>query len=148
MQRVFQLMGWQVRKRAVGRRPRIEALPSVAVAPDERWSTDLCRIWGYATGADPGSDDVRLAVFSMVGQLVYFRLGQPLILRRMDWPRYDAAARAAISLLLRRSPRAIRFRAAASVEMPPRAPIAVQFNAASAFENSSASAMGIPFSSA
>ena len=32
VQRIFQLNGWQVRKRAVGRRPRIEALPSVATA--------------------------------------------------------------------------------------------------------------------
>ena len=45
VQRVFQLKGWQVRKRAIGFRPRIQALPSVAQAPNERWSTDLCRIW-------------------------------------------------------------------------------------------------------
>lgn len=50
VQRVFQLRGWQVRKRAVGRRPRIEALPSVATKPDERWATDLCRIWGGRDG--------------------------------------------------------------------------------------------------
>ena len=50
VQRIFQLKGWQVRKRAVGRRPRIEALPSVATAPDERWATDLCRIWGGRDG--------------------------------------------------------------------------------------------------
>lgn len=50
VQRIFQLKGWQVRKRAVGRRPRIEALPSVAQAPDERWSTDLCRVWGGRDG--------------------------------------------------------------------------------------------------
>lgn len=43
VQRIFQLMGWQVRKRSIGSRPRIQALPSVAQAPDERWSTDLCR---------------------------------------------------------------------------------------------------------
>ncbi|WP_412103282.1 IS3 family transposase [Salipiger bermudensis] len=30
-------------------RPRIQALPSVAAAPNERWSTDLARIW---TGKD------------------------------------------------------------------------------------------------
>lgn len=42
VQRIFQLKGWQVRKRAVGHRPRIRALPSVA--PDERWETDLCRV--------------------------------------------------------------------------------------------------------
>lgn len=46
VQRIFQLKGWQVRKRAVGQRPRIQALPSVAKAPDERWATDLCRVWG------------------------------------------------------------------------------------------------------
>ena len=46
VQRIFQLKGWQVRKRAIGHRPRIEALPSVATRPNERWATDLCRVWG------------------------------------------------------------------------------------------------------
>lgn len=50
VQRIFQLMGWQVRKRAVGMRPRIQALPSVAQAPNERWATDLCRVWGGRHG--------------------------------------------------------------------------------------------------
>jgi len=36
VQRIFQIKGWQVRKRPVGFRPRIEALPSVAKQPDER----------------------------------------------------------------------------------------------------------------
>ena len=49
VQRVFQIKGWQVRKRAIGMRPRIEAVPSVATAPNERWSTDLARVW---TGKD------------------------------------------------------------------------------------------------
>ena len=50
VQRIFQLKGWQVRKRPVGFRPRIEALPSVATRPDERWATDLCRGWGGQDG--------------------------------------------------------------------------------------------------
>jgi putative transposase len=50
VQRIFQLKGWQVRKRAIGNRPRIEALPSVASAPNQRWATDLCRIWGGRYG--------------------------------------------------------------------------------------------------
>jgi putative transposase len=50
VQRVFQLMGWQVRKRAIGHRPRIEALPSVATMPNERWATDLCRVWAGRDG--------------------------------------------------------------------------------------------------
>ena len=53
VQRVFQLRGWQVRKRPIGMRPRIEAVPSVAQAPNERRSTDMCRVWagrdGWAT---------------------------------------------------------------------------------------------------
>lgn len=50
VQRIFQLQGWQVRKRSLGQRPRIEALPSIAAAPNERWATDLCRIWGGRDG--------------------------------------------------------------------------------------------------
>ena len=49
VQRIFQLKGWQVKMRPVGFRPRVQALPSVAQAPNERWATDLCRIW---TGRD------------------------------------------------------------------------------------------------
>jgi len=45
VQRIFQLKGWQVKKRAIGFRPRVQALPSIASAPNERWATDLCRIW-------------------------------------------------------------------------------------------------------
>jgi len=50
VQRIFQLKGWQVRKRATGMRPRIQALPSVAKEPNERWSTDLCRVWAGKDG--------------------------------------------------------------------------------------------------
>lgn len=50
VQRIFQLKGWQVRKRATGIRPRVQALSSVAGAPNERWATDLCRVWGGRDG--------------------------------------------------------------------------------------------------
>ena len=49
VQRIFQIKGWQVRKRPIGFRPRIEAKVSVADKPNERWATDLCRVW---TGRD------------------------------------------------------------------------------------------------
>jgi putative transposase len=49
VQRIFQLRRWQVKKRPIGFRPRVQALPSVAKNPNERWATDLCRIW---TGKD------------------------------------------------------------------------------------------------
>jgi putative transposase len=37
VQRVFQLQGWQVKKRPVGFRPRVQSMPSVAAAPNTRW---------------------------------------------------------------------------------------------------------------
>ncbi len=49
VQRIFQIRGWQVKQRAIGFRPRVQAMPSVAQAPDERWSRDLCLVW---TGRD------------------------------------------------------------------------------------------------
>jgi putative transposase len=53
VQRLFQLKGWQVRKRPIGARPRIEALPSAAEAPNERWSTDLARVCDLSPGLGP-----------------------------------------------------------------------------------------------
>ncbi|MEM7173632.1 MAG: IS3 family transposase [Pseudomonadota bacterium] len=45
VQRICQMKGWQVRKRAKGHRPRAKTLPSVANRPNERWSTDLTMLW-------------------------------------------------------------------------------------------------------
>ena len=45
IQRLFQLKHWQVRKRKSGARPRVQALPSVASKPNERWATDMARVW-------------------------------------------------------------------------------------------------------
>lgn len=43
MQRIFQLNGWQVRRRPVGFRPRVQVSPSVVKAPNGSWATDMCR---------------------------------------------------------------------------------------------------------
>jgi len=45
IQRLFQIKGWQVRKRRSGARPRVQALHSVASRPNERWATDIARVW-------------------------------------------------------------------------------------------------------
>ncbi|WP_028103034.1 IS3 family transposase [Pseudoduganella violaceinigra] len=50
VQRIFQLRGWQVKKRPIGFRPRVQALPSVATAPNQRWATDMCRVWAGRDG--------------------------------------------------------------------------------------------------
>lgn len=44
VQRLFQLMRWQVRDRPIGFRPRVQALSSVAEQTNQRGATDLCRI--------------------------------------------------------------------------------------------------------
>lgn len=50
VQRIFQLKGWQVRKRPLGQRRRTEAKIARAEGPDQRWATDLCRVWGGRDG--------------------------------------------------------------------------------------------------
>lgn len=51
----------------------------------------LCQLWGQATATDPESEAVRLAVFTLIGQLMYFRVGQPIVTRRMGWDRMGPA---------------------------------------------------------
>lgn len=45
VQRIFQLKGWEVRKRKSGARPRVQSKVSVACQPNRRWATDMCRVW-------------------------------------------------------------------------------------------------------
>lgn len=51
VRRIFQLKGWQVCKRPLGQRPRIEAKVSPAELPDRRSATDLYRVWGGNNGS-------------------------------------------------------------------------------------------------
>jgi AcrR family transcriptional regulator len=45
----------------------------------------LCRIWAAATGDEAESERAKIAVFTMIGQIVYFRIGRAAVLRRMGW---------------------------------------------------------------
>nr|WP_245432484.1 CerR family C-terminal domain-containing protein [Mesorhizobium loti] len=47
----------------------------------------LCFIWERATGEPAESEGTRLAIFSLIGQAVYFRIGREPVLRRMGWTR-------------------------------------------------------------
>lgn len=51
----------------------------------------LCQLWAEATGEDAESEDTRLAVFSLIGPLLYFRIGAPAVQRRMGWSGYGPA---------------------------------------------------------
>lgn len=55
----------------------------------------LCHIWERATGEPAESESTRLAVFSLIGQTVYFRIGREPVMRRMGWETIgdDEAAR-------------------------------------------------------
>ncbi|WP_158285688.1 CerR family C-terminal domain-containing protein [Pseudohoeflea suaedae] len=45
----------------------------------------MCRLMGVATGRDPEDEIIRLGVFTIVGQVLYFRLGAHIVARRMEW---------------------------------------------------------------
>ena len=58
--------------------------PAVLIAPGSLHKL-LCRFWATATGEEPESEDVKIAVFTMIGQLVYFRIGREAVMRRLGW---------------------------------------------------------------
>lgn len=45
----------------------------------------LCAVWAAATGEDAESDRTRLQVFTLIGQVVYFRIARAAVMRRMGW---------------------------------------------------------------
>ncbi|MBL0372027.1 CerR family C-terminal domain-containing protein [Rhizobium sp. KVB221] len=45
----------------------------------------LCALFGLATGLDANSEEVKVAVFSLVGQVFHFKVAGGLLLRRLDW---------------------------------------------------------------
>lgn len=45
----------------------------------------LCGIWAAATGEPAESDRTKLTVFTLVGQVIYFRIGREAVKRRMGW---------------------------------------------------------------
>jgi AcrR family transcriptional regulator len=62
----------------------------------------VCGIWGAATGLPPESEEVRLAVFAAIGQILYFHVARPVVARRMAWPRIgEAEAEAIIRTIVR-----------------------------------------------
>jgi len=59
-----------------------------------------CEIWARAAGVEPESEATRLAVFAMIGEVVYFRLARPAVLRRMGWRDIGGAESGAIKRLV------------------------------------------------
>lgn len=45
----------------------------------------FCTLWAAATAGNADSEQTRLEVFALIGQLLYFRIGREPILLRMGW---------------------------------------------------------------
>ncbi|AZO26769.1 MULTISPECIES: DUF1956 domain-containing protein [Mesorhizobium] len=45
----------------------------------------LCQIWEQATGEPAESENTKLTVFTVIGQVIYFRIGREAVMRRMGW---------------------------------------------------------------
>lgn len=56
----------------------------------------LCALWEAATGEPAESERTRIAVFTMIGQVVYFRIGRVAVMRRMGWSEIGEREAAAI----------------------------------------------------
>jgi len=63
----------------------------------------LCELWAGATGAEPESEATRIDVFTMIGQVVYFRVGREAVLRRMEWQAIGPDEASAIVAAARRN---------------------------------------------
>ncbi|WP_057463986.1 CerR family C-terminal domain-containing protein [Pseudovibrio sp. POLY-S9] len=60
-------------------------------------------LFSRATGQPVGSDELKLAIFAMIGQLLYIRLARPLVLKRMGWQAVGPDELAQIKSILHRS---------------------------------------------
>jgi AcrR family transcriptional regulator len=45
----------------------------------------LCGLWETATGEPAESEATKLTIFTLIGQVVYFRIAREAVLRRMGW---------------------------------------------------------------
>ena len=45
----------------------------------------LCQLWAEATGEEAESERTKITVFTMIGQVIYFRIGRAAVLKRMGW---------------------------------------------------------------
>lgn len=63
----------------------------------------LCEVWAAATGDDPLSPATRLSVFTLIGQVVYFRIAHEAVVRRMDWESLGPAEAAAVTNIVTRN---------------------------------------------
>ncbi|WP_295812714.1 CerR family C-terminal domain-containing protein [uncultured Nitratireductor sp.] len=59
----------------------------------------LCAVWAAATGEPAESEETKLTVFTLIGQLVYFRIASEAVQRRMGWNEIGGREASAISAI-------------------------------------------------
>lgn len=77
--------------------PSVDLIYAALMEPAHR---RFCALWALATGQEPESDAIKLTVFSMIGQVLYFRIGARVIARRMGWAQFSAPQVEAIAAQL------------------------------------------------
>jgi TetR/AcrR family transcriptional regulator, regulator of cefoperazone and chloramphenicol sensitivity len=64
-----------------------------------------CRFLGMAAGVDSESDDTKMRVFLLIGQVIFLRVAEAAVRRRLDMGGYDAAFLAEVKALVRQNAR-------------------------------------------
>lgn len=65
------------------------------------------QVFSLATGLDPQSDEAKLRVFLMIGQVIFLRIAEAAVLRRMQIDHYDDSFLADVKTLVRQNVRAM-----------------------------------------
>jgi AcrR family transcriptional regulator len=60
----------------------------------------LCLLWAEATGEDAESEAVKITVFTLIGQILYFRIGRPAVMRRLGWNEIGARETAQVTSIV------------------------------------------------
>lgn len=77
--------------------PVLDAVYGTMIEPMHR---RFCALWAAATGREAESETTRLLVFSLIGQVLYFRVGRPIVTRRMGWGTLGPAEAARVADIL------------------------------------------------
>jgi AcrR family transcriptional regulator len=65
------------------------------------------RLFATAAGLDPEAEETKLRVFLMIGQVLFLRIAETAVLRRLGRDRYDAAFMSEAKALIRQNVRAM-----------------------------------------
>lgn len=63
----------------------------------------FCQVWSLATGERADSEQTKLAIFTLIGQGVYFRIGREALIRRLGWSEVGSEEVKAIIAVARRN---------------------------------------------